>query len=65
MINTIVQATYMVGGWTKVHNTSEGHLIVSMTLTRKGHGWDTYRAECECGATSTRVTYGISSGTGR
>lgn len=61
----MINNTYMIGSWTKVHNTAQGHAIESMTLTRKGYGWDTYTAKCECGAESTRVTYGISTGTRR
>ena len=61
----MIDKTYQIGSWTKIHNTAQGHTIVTMTLTRKGMGWDTYRAECACGAQSTRVTYGITTGSRR
>ncbi len=61
----MINKTYQVGGWSKAHNTASGHSIVAMTLTRKGMGWDTYSAQCECGAESTRLTYGITTGSRR
>lgn len=61
----MIDKTYQIGGWTMVHPSANGHTIVTMTRTRQGMGWDTYCAKCECGAESTRVTYGITTGSRR
>ena len=52
----MIDKTYQVGGWTTVHPSASGHTIVTMTRIRKGMGWDTYTAKCECGSESTRLT---------
>jgi len=61
----MIDKTYQVGGWTTVHPSASGHTIVTMTRIRKGMGWDTYTAKCECGSEATRLTYGITTGSRR